>query len=55
MNLIAQRTVDDLCRIVIPLEIREKLDVREKDIMDVYIKDDSVILKKNTSVPHCSV
>ncbi|ALP94318.1 AbrB/MazE/SpoVT family DNA-binding domain-containing protein [Intestinimonas butyriciproducens] len=40
------RRIDDLGRIVIPREIRRKLRLRESDLMELYICDDSVVLKK---------
>ena len=40
------RRIDDLGRIVIPREIRRKHRLRESDLMELYICDDSVVLKK---------
>lgn len=54
-KLIEQRAVDELGRIVLPSAIRQKLGVKSKDIMDITIKDDTVILKKSHSVPHCAI
>lgn len=40
------RTIDELGRIVIPLELREKLDIWEKDTMKICVKDNMIILIK---------
>ena len=40
------RRVDELGRIVIPKEIRNKLDIQEKDPIEIYVDGNSVILKK---------
>lgn len=40
------RRVDDLGRIVIPREIRNKLHIEDGQPMELYIEDDSVIFKK---------
>ncbi len=40
------RKVDELGRIVLPIELRRKLDIEEKDSLEIYTDGDSVILKK---------
>ena len=40
------RKLDELGRVVIPKEIRNKLDIEEKDPIEVYIDGNSIILKK---------
>jgi transcriptional pleiotropic regulator of transition state genes len=40
------RRLDELGRVVIPKEIRNKLDIEEKDPIEVYIDGNSIILKK---------
>lgn len=41
------RRVDQLGRIVLPIELRRKLDiVEEKDSLEIYIDEDSILLKK---------
>ena len=45
------RKVDELGRVVIPIEIRNKLDIAEKDPIEIYVDGSSVILKK--FVPNC--
>jgi transcriptional pleiotropic regulator of transition state genes len=40
------RKVDELGRVVIPIELRRTLDVHEKDAMEIYVDNDKIILKK---------
>lgn len=40
------RKVDELGRIVIPIEMRRTLDIGEKDALEIYVEGSSVILKK---------
>ena len=40
------RKVDDLGRIVLPIEIRRTLDIAERDELEIYLDDDKVVLKK---------
>lgn len=46
------RKVDELGRIVIPIELRRTLDIGIKDSLEIYVEDDQIILKKY--VPACS-
>ena len=48
------RPVDALGRIVIPMEIRESFDINTKDLLDIYVQDNKIILKKhNDSCVFC--
>ena len=40
------RKVDELGRIVIPIELRRTLDIAERDELEIYLDDDKVVLKK---------
>lgn len=40
------RRVDELGRLVIPIEIRNRFDIKEKDPMEIYVDEDSIIIKK---------
>ena len=40
------RKVDELGRIVIPIELRRTLDIAEKDALEIYTNEDTIILKK---------
>lgn len=39
------RKVDELGRVVIPIELRRTLDINEKDALEIYVDDDRIILK----------
>ena len=40
------RRVDELGRVVIPIEIRNKFNIVEKDPIEIYVDRTSIILKK---------
>ena len=40
------RKVDELGRIVLPIELRRTFDLNEKDAIEIYTDDDTIILKK---------
>lgn len=40
------RKVDELGRIVLPIELRRTLDIAEKDSLEIYMDGSSVVLKK---------
>lgn len=40
------RKVDDLGRIVLPIEVRRALDIAERDELEIYVENDRIILKK---------
>ena len=40
------RKVDELGRIVLPIEMRRTLDIAERDALELYVEGSSVILKK---------
>lgn len=40
------RKIDELGRIVLPIELRRKFDLDYKDTIDIYTEDDKIILKK---------
>ena len=40
------RKVDELGRIVLPIELRRTLDIAERDELEIYLDDDKVILRK---------
>ncbi|APC41090.1 AbrB/MazE/SpoVT family DNA-binding domain-containing protein [Clostridium estertheticum] len=45
------RKVDELGRVVIPIELRRTLGIAIKDALEIYTEDDTIILKKYT--PDC--
>ena len=40
------RKTDILGRVVIPIELRRTLDIKEEDSLEIYVEDDRIILKK---------
>lgn len=40
------RKVDELGRIVLPIEMRRTLDIAEKDPVEIFVEGDSIILHK---------
>lgn len=49
------RKIDELGRIVLPIELRRTLDIAEKDALEIYVDQEAIILKKyKTSCTFCS-
>lgn len=46
------RQVDDLGRVVLPIELRRVLGIEIKDPLEIYVEDDKIILRKYQ--PGCS-
>lgn len=46
------RNVDELGRIVIPKEMRKKMDIANSDPVEIYVENDKIILTKYN--PNCS-
>lgn len=40
------RKVDELGRIVLPIELRRTLNIAEKDALEIYVDGESILLKK---------
>ena len=40
------RKVDELGRIVLPIELRSTMDIAEKDAIEIYVDGASIILRK---------
>ena len=40
------RKVDELGRIVLPIELRRMLDIAERDELEIYMENDRIILRK---------
>ncbi|WP_186575694.1 AbrB/MazE/SpoVT family DNA-binding domain-containing protein [Aquibacillus kalidii] len=49
------RKVDELGRVVIPIELRRTLGINEKDALEIYVDDDRIILKKYKPNMTCQV
>ena len=44
-----KRALDSMGRVVIPADIRRRLDIAVNDELDFYIEEDRIILKKHRS------
>ncbi len=40
------RKVDELGRVVLPIELRRTLDINEKDSLEIFVEGSQVVLKK---------
>jgi len=40
------RRVDELGRVVLPIELRRTLDLAERDELEIYLENDRIILQK---------
>ncbi|MFC7061750.1 AbrB/MazE/SpoVT family DNA-binding domain-containing protein [Halobacillus seohaensis] len=49
------RKVDELGRVVIPIELRRTLEINEKDALEIYVDDDRIVLKKYKPNMTCHV
>jgi len=45
------RKIDELGRIVLPIEMRNCMDLKNKDSVEIFVDDDKIILRKH--VPAC--
>lgn len=43
------RKVDELGRIVLPIELRRTLEIGERDALEIYVDGASIVLKKHES------
>ena len=43
------RPVDALGRVVVPMEIRNTFDIKTKDLLEIYVQGDKIILKKHST------
>ena len=41
------RRIDELGRIVLPIELRRTLDIGERETMEIFVEGSSVVLKKH--------
>ncbi len=49
------RKVDELGRIVLPIELRRVLDIAERDELEIYTENERIILRKHqTSCVFCN-
>ena len=44
------RSIDELGRLVFPIEIRKILDINEGDKIEIYVIDNKIVCKKHTVI-----
>lgn len=49
------RKVDELGRVVIPIELRRTLGIAQKDALEIYVDEDKIVLKKYMPNMTCSI
>jgi transcriptional pleiotropic regulator of transition state genes len=49
------RKVDELGRVVIPIELRRTLGIAEKDALEIYVDDERIVLKKYKPNMTCQI
>ncbi|MDX8047521.1 AbrB/MazE/SpoVT family DNA-binding domain-containing protein [Gracilibacillus sp. S3-1-1] len=49
------RKVDELGRVVIPIELRRTLGIEEKDALEIYVDDERIILQKYKPNMTCQI
>ncbi len=49
------RKVDELGRVVIPMELRKTLSIKEKEPIEIFVDEDKIILKKFESNMTCAI
>jgi AbrB family transcriptional regulator, transcriptional pleiotropic regulator of transition state genes len=49
------RKVDELGRIVIPKELRNTFDIKEKDPLEIFVEEEKIILKKYSPFKACMI
>ncbi|MBJ8113506.1 AbrB/MazE/SpoVT family DNA-binding domain-containing protein [Bacillus cereus group sp. N6] len=49
------RKVDELGRVVLPIELRRTLGIVEKDPLEIFVEDEKIILKKYESHHACII
>ncbi|HDR7255146.1 TPA: AbrB/MazE/SpoVT family DNA-binding domain-containing protein [Bacillus pacificus] len=49
------RKVDELGRIVIPMELRRTIGIKEKDPVEIFVENENIILKKYEPGGVCAI
>ncbi|HHU61346.1 MAG: AbrB/MazE/SpoVT family DNA-binding domain-containing protein [Bacillota bacterium] len=44
------RKVDDLGRVVLPIELRRSLGIEERDPLEIFVQEDLIVLRKSSLV-----
>ena len=49
------RKIDELGRVVIPIELRRTLEIHEKDAVEIFVDEDRIILQKYEPRMTCAI
>lgn len=49
------RKIDELGRVVIPMELRRTLNIAERDAMEIFVDEDKIVLKKYSANNTCAM
>ncbi|SFD18675.1 transcriptional regulator, AbrB family [Bacillus sp. 491mf] len=49
------RKVDELGRVVLPIELRRTLGIAEKDPIEIFVEDEKIVLKKYKAHQTCMI
>ncbi|SDM57481.1 AbrB/MazE/SpoVT family DNA-binding domain-containing protein [Sediminibacillus halophilus] len=49
------RKLDQLGRIVIPMEVRRNLEIEEKDPVEIFVDEDKIVLQKYKPSKQCMI
>ncbi|MEI3613537.1 AbrB/MazE/SpoVT family DNA-binding domain-containing protein [Pseudogracilibacillus sp. SO30301A] len=49
------RKVDELGRVVIPIELRRSLGIKERDAIEIFVDEDQIVLKKYVPNMACHI
>ncbi len=49
------RKVDELGRIVVPIELRRTLEIGERDALEIFVDEERIVLKKYVPKMSCQV
>lgn len=49
------RKVDELGRVVLPVELRRIMDIKEKDPLEIFTENDAIVLRKYRSNMACMI
>lgn len=49
------RKVDELGRVVLPIELRRTLDIHEKDSLEIFVDNDKIVLTKYKPGSACQI
>lgn len=55
MKNIVKRRVDELGRVVLPREARDKLEIQTRDMLGISVSGNTIVLEKCADIPQCVI